>query len=54
MTEKITTRQARRVVAGLIERYFFELKRQLAEQTGDFWKRVETALHGRNARKEDP
>jgi hypothetical protein len=54
MTERTTTRQARRAVAGLIERYFFELKRQLAGETEDFWMRVETALHGRNASKEDP
>jgi hypothetical protein len=53
MPEKTTTRHARRAVAGLIERYFFELKRRLAGETEDFWMRVETALDGGNARRED-
>ena len=41
-----STRQARRVVAGLIERYFFELKRQLANQTEEFWMRISAFTTG--------
>jgi hypothetical protein len=41
MSEKSRTPAARRAVAKLIERYFFALKRQLAEQTAAFWARVE-------------
>jgi hypothetical protein len=40
-------RRAHRVVAGLIERYFFELKRQLSGQTREFWMRVESAFTAR-------
>jgi hypothetical protein len=44
MTERTSTRQTRRVVAGLVERYFFELKRQLAKQTEEFWMRIESGF----------
>jgi len=50
MGEKPSTLQARRALAKLIERYFIALKRQLAEQTGTFWARVET---GRRAKVQD-
>jgi hypothetical protein len=44
MVEKSITRAARRAVAKLIERYFKALKRELADQTEEFWTRVETAI----------
>jgi hypothetical protein len=44
MGERSSTPQARRAVAKLIERYFVALKRELIEQTGAFWARVETAV----------
>jgi hypothetical protein len=44
MGERSSTRQARRAVAKLIERYFGAVKRELAEQTGAFWARVEAAV----------
>jgi hypothetical protein len=44
MVEKSSTRAARRAVAKLIERYFTALKRELADQTEEFWTRVETAI----------
>jgi hypothetical protein len=44
MVEKSSTRAARRAVAKLIARYFKSLKRELADQTGGFWTRVETAI----------
>jgi hypothetical protein len=47
MSEKSSTPQARRAVAKLIKRYFVALKRELDEQTGAFWERVETAVAAR-------
>jgi hypothetical protein len=44
MAEKSTTPQARRAVAKLSERYFKALKRELADQTEEFWMRVEAAI----------
>jgi hypothetical protein len=44
MAEKSTTPQARRAVAKLTERYFKALKRELADQTEEFWMRVEAAI----------
>jgi hypothetical protein len=32
------------MVAGLVERYFLALKRELAKQTDRFWMRVENAV----------
>jgi hypothetical protein len=44
MAERSSTPRARRMVAGLVERYFLALKRELAKQTDGFWMRVENAV----------
>jgi hypothetical protein len=44
MGEKSSATQARRAIAKLTERYFAALKRELADQTEEFWTRVETAV----------
>ena len=44
MVEKSSTTAARRAVAKLTERYFMALKHKLADQTEEFWTRVEAAV----------
>ena len=44
MGEKSSATQARRAIAKLTERYFAALKRGRADQTEEFWIRVETAV----------
>jgi hypothetical protein len=40
MAERPGTRQGRRAVKRLVERYFVELKKRLKEQNDAFWARI--------------
>jgi len=40
-------KQARRIVSGRLRLFFSQLKEQLAPDTEELWKRVETKLDGK-------
>jgi nitrate reductase assembly molybdenum cofactor insertion protein NarJ len=48
MGEKSATREARRAVKRLSERYFLELKNRLREENDAFWARTVAALLARD------
>jgi hypothetical protein len=55
MGERTATREARKAVAKLIERYFTQLKKELVATGDEFWKRIELALATKSEqRAEEP
>jgi hypothetical protein len=54
MGETSATREARRAVKRLSERYFLELKNRLREENEAFWARTVAALVARDAQEHSP
>jgi hypothetical protein len=54
MGERPGTRQARRAVKRLIERYFAELKKRLKEQNEAFWAKIKSTPAGTSDQERGP